>query len=98
MNKKRIRIDYDNAIIKAKQLNDAAQTCIKQARDAENISNRVLEIWKGKSGNMMYNKLREWSAKQKKQGEKLISISNHIKTVAAEIKRLDEEMAKANRI
>lgn len=91
-----IRLNYENAIQKAKELEECANNCINEASEAEQMAQRTQEAWMGPSGELMYEKIMEWAKQQKQYGEELREIANRIRVIANDIKERDEELARLN--
>lgn len=92
-----IKIDYENTIRKANDLNDYSAQC----RDhASSIQNRLIShldsFWKGSAANAARERLVLFAAELRSAGNELSAISSRIKATANAIKEADEEAAKNN--
>lgn len=90
-----INLDYADAMLRVKQLENAAAQC----DDAESYVRKALQIsssdFEGEFYTAFVDKINEWSAKNKKIGQELRETAALVRKVANEIKAADEAAARA---
>lgn len=91
-----IRLDYYNAIAQANKLEEARTLCATQVNTLRGIATSLSECWQGNSGTAMIEKFNEWLEVETMQEVMLEAEIQRIKRVAGDIKKADEEAAKAN--
>lgn len=80
-----IRVDYDKAIALAKELENAARMCGDSLRDLKNEQGNSEACWQGASGNAMRSQM-------KTAERELKSAQSQLNTIAANIRRVAEEL------
>lgn len=86
----RINIDYDKAMALARELDGAARTCDDAFRKLKTERGNSERCWQGLSGNAMRDQL-------DRAGKELNIQKGQLETIAANIRRVAEEMMRRDR-
>lgn len=88
-----ISIDYADAILKAKNLENIANECSNVIKDIDRQLSALDEMWKGEASEAYKQKLQEYKRENQKTQSEIKKIANAIKEVARAIKEADEAVA-----
>lgn len=88
-----IRVDYDKAIALAKELEEAARMCRDSLRNLRIERGNSEACWQGVSGNAMRSQMEATERELKSAKGQLETIAANIRRVVEELKKKDKELS-----
>lgn len=88
-----ISIDYAAAILKAKNLENAAEECAEISQKITKQLSYIEGVWEGAASDAFKQKLTEYQTENQKTQSELRSVARDIRIAAEAIKQADEAAA-----